>query len=61
MRHSDPRITVEVYSHVVGGSQRKAVEKVAQSFQPLGFVNVTTAGAEPLRRGEAVEGGLNGT
>ena len=36
MRHSDPRITLEVYSHVVGESQRKAVERVAEILAPVG-------------------------
>jgi integrase len=36
MRHSDPRITLEVYSHVVGDSQRLAVEKVAEVLAPIG-------------------------
>jgi integrase len=36
MRHSDPRITLEVYSHVVGESQRNAVEKVAEIVAPIG-------------------------
>ena len=35
MRHSDPRITLEVYSHVVGESQRKAVDRVAELFVDL--------------------------
>jgi len=36
MRHSDPRITLEVYSHVVGESQRNAVERVAEILAPIG-------------------------
>jgi integrase len=36
MRHSDPRITLEVYSHVVPESQRKAVEKLAEILDPVG-------------------------
>jgi integrase len=36
MRHSDPRITLEVYSHVVPDSQRKAVEKVAEILDLIG-------------------------
>ncbi len=36
MRHSDARITLEVYSHVVGESQRKAVERVAEIVAPVG-------------------------
>jgi hypothetical protein len=34
LRHSDARITLEVYSHVIGGSQREAVEKVAELLRP---------------------------
>ena len=36
MRHSDPRITLEVYSHVVGESQRKAVDRVAEVLDLVG-------------------------
>jgi integrase len=36
MRHSDPRITLAVYSHVVGESQRAAVQKVAEILAPIG-------------------------
>jgi integrase len=36
MRHSDPRITLAVYSHVVGDSQRTAVEKVAEVLDLVG-------------------------
>lgn len=34
MRHSDARITLEVYSHVIGESQRNAVERVAELLRP---------------------------
>lgn len=34
LRHSDPRITLEVYSHIIGDSQRSAVEKVAELLRP---------------------------
>jgi integrase len=34
LRHSDPRITLAVYSHVIGDSQRSAVEKVADILRP---------------------------
>jgi integrase len=34
LRHSDARITLEVYSHVIGGSHREAVEKVAEILRP---------------------------
>ena len=30
MRHSDARVTLGIYGHVIGDSQREAVEKVAQ-------------------------------
>jgi integrase len=36
MRHSDPRITLEVYSHVIGESHRIAVDKVAELLDPIG-------------------------
>jgi integrase len=36
MRHSDPRITLEVYSHVIGESHRIAVDKVAEIVDPIG-------------------------
>lgn len=34
LRHSDPRITLGIYSHVVGDSQRNAVEKLAELLRP---------------------------
>ena len=34
LRHADPRLTLEVYSHVVGDSQRHAVEKIAAILRP---------------------------
>jgi integrase len=34
LRHSDPRITLAVYGHVIGDSQRNAVEKVAEILRP---------------------------
>lgn len=34
LRHSDPRITLGIYSHVIGDSQRNAVEKVAEILRP---------------------------
>jgi integrase len=34
LRHSDARITLEVYSHVIRDSQRNAVEKVAELLRP---------------------------
>jgi integrase len=36
MRHSDARITLGVYGHVIGDSQRSAVEKVANLLAPSG-------------------------
>ena len=33
--HSDPRITLAVYSHVIGDSHRQAVEKLADAFGSL--------------------------
>jgi integrase len=35
MRHSDPRITLEVYSHIIGDSHRIAVDKVAEVLNVL--------------------------
>jgi integrase len=34
LRHSDARITLGVYGHVIGDSQRKAVERVAEILRP---------------------------
>ena len=34
LRHADPRITLGAYSHVVGDSQRNAVEKLAAILRP---------------------------
>ena len=34
MRHSDARITLGVYSHVIGESQRDAVDKVGELLRP---------------------------
>jgi integrase len=34
LRHADPRITLGIYSHVVGDSQRDAVEKLAAILRP---------------------------
>ena len=36
LRHSDARITLGVYGHVIGDSQRNAVEKVANLLAPNG-------------------------
>jgi integrase len=35
LRHSDARITLGVYGHVVGDSQRSAVERVAEILRPV--------------------------
>lgn len=35
LRHSDPRVTLGIYSHVVGDSQRNAVEKLAELLRPV--------------------------
>jgi integrase len=37
LRHSDPRITLGIYSHVLGDSQRQAVERVAQLLDSSGL------------------------
>jgi integrase len=34
LRHSDPRVTLKIYSHVIGDSQRIAVEKLAELLRP---------------------------
>jgi len=34
LRHADPRITLGIYSHVIGNSQRDAVEKLAGILRP---------------------------
>ena len=34
MRHSDARITLGVYGHVIGDSQRDAVDKVGELLRP---------------------------
>lgn len=34
LRHSDPRVTLAIYSHVIGDSQRTAVEKLAALLRP---------------------------
>jgi len=34
MRHSDPRITLETYAHVIGDAQREAVERVGEMLRP---------------------------
>ena len=36
LRHADPRITLGTYSHVIGDSQRKAVERIAAILEPNG-------------------------
>jgi integrase len=34
MRHSDPRVTLGIYGHVVGDAQRKAVDRVGELLRP---------------------------
>jgi integrase len=34
MRHSDPRITLGIYGHVIGDAQREAVDKVGELLRP---------------------------
>ena len=34
LRHSDPRITLGIYGHIIGDSQRNAVDRVARLFGP---------------------------
>jgi integrase len=35
LRHSDPGVTLKIYSHVIGDSQRNAVEKLAELLRPI--------------------------
>jgi integrase len=42
LRHSDARITLGVYGHVIGDSQRNAVEKVANLLAPSGPKSVVS-------------------
>ncbi len=35
LRHSDPRVTLGVYGHVIGDSQRDALEKIAEQLRPI--------------------------
>jgi integrase len=35
MRHSDARITLGVYGHVIGDAQREAVDKVSEILRPI--------------------------
>jgi integrase len=34
LRHADPRITLGIYGHIIGESQRIAAEKVAEILRP---------------------------
>jgi hypothetical protein len=34
LRHSDPKITLGIYGHVLGDAQRVAAEKVAEVLRP---------------------------
>ena len=36
LRHSDPRVTLEIYAHLVEGTHREAVEKLASFLAPSG-------------------------
>jgi hypothetical protein len=35
MRHSDERVTLGIYGHVIGDSQRDAVNKVGEILRPI--------------------------
>lgn len=35
--HADPRITLGIYSHVIGDSHRRAVERVAEILDSSGL------------------------
>jgi hypothetical protein len=34
MRHSDARMTLGIYSHIIGDSQREEVDKVGEILRP---------------------------
>lgn len=34
--HADPRVTLGIYTHVIGESQRKTIEKIAVVLDPSG-------------------------
>jgi len=36
LRHSDPRVTIGIYGHVIGDAHREAVERVASLLDPNG-------------------------
>jgi len=36
LRHSDPRVTIGIYGHVIGDDHREAVERVASILDPSG-------------------------
>jgi integrase len=42
LRHSDPRITLGIYGHVIGDSQRNAVDRVAEILDPNGPKSVSS-------------------
>lgn len=46
--HSDPRITLAVYSHVIGDSHREAVEKMASAYALLDAVGHGAEGKEQM-------------
>jgi integrase len=37
LRHSDPRITLEIYAHVIGDSHREFVDSVAKNLDSFGL------------------------
>jgi integrase len=42
LRHSDPRITLGIYGHIIGDSQRNAVDRVAEILDPNGPKSVSS-------------------
>ncbi len=44
LRHADPRVTLGIYSHILGDEQRQAVERVAQLLDSSGLTQEAKAG-----------------
>lgn len=42
LRHSDPRITLGIYGHVIGDSQRNAVDRIAEILDTNGPKSVSS-------------------
>ena len=58
LRHSDPRITLGVYAHVVGNQQRDAVENRSERIEEYRFKitrlvsNALLVSKAPIKRSE---------